>query len=235
MLYQEIYDQIAGYCNCMSEIDPCNVEKYLAQLVDYVSMMTCWKRKSCETFLSSEREEVFAPNYINDCGCDQGLTIIPLYYTHIFEPTIQVTIQLRDGVNFCEVLVDPEDYSFDTYDNELYINLSKYLGLAGGQCDCTKFKQIIVRYIAGYDRIPDCILPIFCDLMSYIIELNACGCTQCTDCESGSMRDEEDFPKDENEQLIYTWIQQAVTTVYINQLGLMSLCGKKHDFLGVVV
>ena len=31
MLYQEIYDQIAGYCNCMSEIDPCNVEKFISR------------------------------------------------------------------------------------------------------------------------------------------------------------------------------------------------------------
>ncbi len=233
MLYQELYDQIQGYCSCMGEINECEVEKYLSQLVDYVSAMTCWKRKTCETFLSSEREEVFSPSYVKDCGCDHGMTVIPFYYTHVFEPTIEVTIQLRDGVHFCEVLVEPDDYSFDVYENELYINLSKYLGLVGGQCDCTKMHRVIVRYIAGYDRIPDCILPIFCDLMNYIVELNSCDCDRCTECESGS--EEQEIPDDENQQLIHSWIQQAVTTVYINQLGLMSLCGKKHGFLGVVV
>lgn len=234
MYYQKIYDQLNDYCNCL-DIDECEADKFLSQLIHLVSTMTCWRNSSCETFLKSERQEIFDVDYINNCSCDHGLMVVPLYYLKVFEPSIQVFVQIRDGIDFCQIQVEQEDYSFDSFTNEVYIDLKKYLSNGKCMCDCSKIHRIIISYVAGYDVIPDCILPIFCDLMDYIVELNSCGCG-CQDCDSGSMEEEEsDLSDNEKQQLIYDWIQSTVTQVYIRQLETMSLCGRNSRFIGVVV
>lgn len=54
----------------------------------------------CETFLSSQREEVFDVGEFKKCGCDSGIVRIPLFYPMIDPTTIEVSVITRERITF---------------------------------------------------------------------------------------------------------------------------------------
>lgn len=196
-------------------------------MVDLISTITCWKNSTCETFLSSDREEVFDINAVMNCLCDSGLMIVELYYEQVKEETITVVLQKRTGIKFEEIVLTSEDFTYNERENKLYIDLSDY-GIDNA-CSCEKLHKIIVQYTAGYEVLPRCLLPIFCDYLKYVIEMNRCQCN-CTNCESDDEDNDITEPTNFEE-----YIQNSLFIAYKRQLETISLCGKTRTFVGVVV
>ena len=189
--------------------------------------MTCWKNSPCENFLSSDREEVMDVDVIKSCWCDGGLMIVPLYYREIKAETIQVFVQIRNGVKFEEIELSTDDFSFNQYENKLYIDLSEYD--TESVCNCEKVHKLIVRYTAGFELLPNCLLPVFCDYLSYVIKMNQCDCN-CNTCEDDTENTEPVEP-----DTIEEYIQRTLFIAYARQLETISLCGNHKWFVGLVV
>lgn len=228
-MFETIYEQLQTNCNCVRKSD-LNDESFkvnVMQLVDLISTITCWKNNTCETFLSSDREEVFDIDFIRSCRCDGGFVITDLFYKEIKEETIQVILQTRDGIHFEDIEISKEDFTFNTYENKLYIDLSSY-GI-DNICSCKKLHKIIVRYTAGYELLPKCIVPVFCDYLQHLIEYNRCDCN-CDTCD-----DETENKAPVEPDTIEEYIQRTLFISYQRQLEIISLCGNHYKFLGLVV
>ncbi len=224
-----IYEQLKNYCDCLktSDVNADNFNQNINQLIDLISTLTCWKSKPCETLLSSDRQEVFDINAVKSCWCDNGLMIVDLYYKEVKEETIKVTVQIRNGVQFEDLEIDTSDYSFNVYENKLYIDLSKYN--INDFCSCEKVHKVIVEYTAGFELLPECLLPIFCDYLQYVIEYNRCDCN-CDTCEDDTTNEEPQEP-----DTIEEYIQNSIFIAYKRQLETISLCGRNNWFVGMVV
>ena len=228
-MYDTIYEQLQTSCDCikLSDKNDENFKQNVNQLIDLISIMTCWKNSPCENFLSSDREEVMDVDVINSCWCDGGLMVVPLYYREIKEDTIQVFVQIRNGVKFEEIELSEDDFSFNPYENKLYIDLSEYD--TESVCNCEKVHKLIVRYTAGFELLPNCLLPVFCDFLSYVVKMNQCDCN-CNTCEDDTENDEPVDP-----DTIEEYIQRTLFIAYARQLETISLCGNHKWFVGLVV
>ncbi len=228
-MFETIYEQLQTSCDCIRQSDKNDdsFKKNVMQLVDLISSITCWKNSSCETFLSSDREEVFDVDFIRSCHCDGGLMITNLYYKEIKSETIQIILQTRDGIHFEEIELADEDFSFNAYENKLYIDLSPY-GI-NDICSCKKLHKIIVRYTAGYELLPQCLVPVFCDYLQHLIAYNQCDCN-CDTC-----KDETENKAPVEPDTIEEYIQRTLLIAYQRQLETISLCGRSYRFLGMVV
>lgn len=226
---ETVYEQLQDYCDCIkqSDLKDDSFKRNVDQLIDMISTLTCWKNSPCENFLSSDREEVMDVDVIKSCWCDGGLMIVPLYYREIKEETIQVIVQTRNGVQFEEIELSNEDFSFNPYENKLYIDLSAYD--IDSVCSCEKVHKIIVRYTAGFEFIPNCLLPVFCDFLQKVIEYNRCDCA-CNTCE-----DDEENTEPVEPDTIEEYIQRVLFIAYQRQLETISLCGNHKWFVGLVV
>lgn len=230
---ETIYEQLRDYCDCFRQSDVKDTEKFernVNQLVDIISMITCWKNTSCENFLSSDRQEVLDIHAIKSCYCDDGLMIVDLNYREIQSETIVVKLQKRTGIQFETITLDSSEYTYNEYENKLYIDLSNYNIKCC--CDCTKLHKLIITYTAGYELIPDCLLPVFCDFLQYIIQYNRC-CCECSTCQDDT---EETVEDDGNiPDSISEYIQNTIFVSYARQLETISLCGYRKQFVGMVV
>lgn len=236
-MYEEIIEQLSSSCDCISdnEWESSKLESNITEFLDLISTMTCWKTKACENFLSSEREEVFDVDIITDCrNCDSGLVVKTLYFDEVQTDSIEVKILIRNRLEFEEIEIPSEDFAFNPYTGELYVDLSDYA--VGDACTCDKVIKMIVTYVAGYETLPDCLLPVLCDYLDYVIDMNKCSCS-CSVCDSDSTSDvviEE--PENDEYISIKLRIRNMITENYMRQLEFISLCGtRKYLFTGMVV
>lgn len=238
-----VIEQLKDKCDCLkkTDISAYKFEQNVKQLIHLISILTCWKRGAkenyCETFLLSERKEVFNFKKVQSCGCcDSNLATLALYYDLVQPKSIKVSLRVRSGIKFSEVNIDSNDISFDDIENVLYIDLSNYKDVTSN-CNCDVLQKIIVTYDAGFEEIPDCLIPVFCDYLSYVIDMNRCecGCDSCDD-DKGDVNLDDIVNMDSNaEQLnTYVTVRNHIISAYAKQLAMMSLCGRDY-FLGMVV
>ena len=91
---------------------------------------------------------------------------------------------------------------------------------------------MVVEYEAGYDEIPDCLLPVFCNVLEVIIAKNDCSCEDCN-CENP----EENIRYAKGDVVtvqLETDIGKMLVEQYKNQIGMMSLCDVR-EMWGIVV
>lgn len=228
-MFETIFEQLQASCDCIkqSDLKEDTFKRNVLQLIDLISTITCWKNSPCENFLSSDREEVMDIDVIKSCWCDGGLMIVPLYYREIKEETIQVFVQMRNGVKFEEIELSQDDFSYNVYENKLYIDLSQYN--INDVCSCEKVHKLIVRYTAGYELLPNCLIPAFCDFLQQVIEYNRCDCV-CNTCDDEEVNEEPVEP-----DTIEEYIQRTLFIAYARQLETISLCGNHKWFVGLVV
>lgn len=206
-------DQLKEYCECV-DIDDGDVY----ELVNVVSMATCWMKQPCETFLTGERKEVIP---LPDC-LECPITFSPAYFPYD-ETSFTFSLVKIQGTE--ESIMPLTDFSYSVVDNVFRINTE--LPSCKCQpcvCGCKPEYKLLVTYTAGYDEIPDCLLPIFCDILQLIHDKRKCECG-CSVCDDGTTEDEIKYPSgDALTASIQIELSKMLSKTYRNQLGMISLC-----------
>lgn len=231
-----VYEQLTEYCDCLVNETrdegkiPTFDNREVDELINLISTYTCWANSPCETFLQGERKEVVeVPNCINDCDVFE---FEPFYAP--FDPDSFIfTLVEQNGIN--ETLTEVTSYAYSEADEKFRLELPLPSCECGKpQCGCQSTYKLMVTYVAGYDEIPECLLPLMCEAMQWIIEKNKCDCEACQDCENQYAN---------NNEIDYTTLTgriqehflNVLTAQYFRQLALISLCRRRNELWAVVV
>ncbi|MBG8798868.1 hypothetical protein FKR58_24525, partial [Salmonella enterica subsp. enterica] len=77
----EIIEQLKEFCDCFPcDVEDNKLEKTVKEAIHLISLLTCWTQRPCETFLMSERQEVFDMDNYLPCSCDDGIMELDLFY-----------------------------------------------------------------------------------------------------------------------------------------------------------
>lgn len=217
-----IYEQLRS-CPC----DNTKVKtEDIDELINLVSMATCWTQKPCETFLSSDREEIID---LPDCKDDCGVFVFEPFYEPFVPTSFKFTLIEQKGIE--EEPTEITEFRYSEIDNQFKLKLPLPDCKCGRDpCGCPTDYKMKVEYVAGYELIPDCLLPLFCEALQYIVDKNKCDCSDCQTC---SNEYEDDRIKvvvpdaADLTQRLKAYFMDILTKQYARQLGLISLCGKK--------
>lgn len=229
-----IIDQILDYCDCLPEKELKNeakVEKNVEELIHLISLLTCWTQEACETFLNSSRKEYMDVEEFDPCYCDGGVVEFFPFYSLVDPESIQVSLIEIKGITETETLIDEEYFSWSEISNCVRIDLRKFARWS--RCGCPNKFKLKFEYNAGHDLIPECLLPIFCDLLHVIFNKNRCDCSACQSCGKGD--DVEIEWDDDVAKNLDTYLRNVVESGYQKQLGLISLCHKFDSSWGAVL
>lgn len=206
-----IFEQLENYCNCI-EIE----ENDVVELVNLISMYTCWTQKPCETFLTGDREEVVTlPNCLDDCGV---YTFTPFYHPYVVSSFTFSLIE-QDGIEETDIPIT--EYIYSDTDKAFKLKLPLPDCKCTPKCGCEKTYKLRVQYIAGYEEIPDCLLPVFCSAIEWIKDKNACDC-ECVPCETEEKEGVINVATIRGNLQMY--FLGMLTEQYKRQLSLISLC-----------
>ena len=227
-----IRQQLLDYCDCIEE-------KYLTQdivdeLVYLVSVATCWSQEPCETFLNSTRREVID---IKDCLCDCDIVeFSPFYYP--FDPgTASFTLVKQEGIEETIIPITREEFNYSMVDGVFRIKPPLPSCDCQPMCECKADYKLLVEYDAGFFELPECMLPLFCEAVQYIIERRKCDCSECQECTNyDDDRIELLIPNAASitNQLKYYFVT-ALSEQYKRQLSQISLCKRRKRLWGIVV
>lgn len=222
-------EQLTEYCDCQ------NVEERdVLELINLISNYTCWAQKPCETFLLSERKEVLD---LPSCVDERNVFVFePHYYP--FDPTsFTFTIVSQGGLDEEYIEIPECSWRYSPVDEVFKVRP----GLPECECVCNpcgcppRFK-LLVTYTAGYPNIPDCLLPLFCDMLYWIREKNECDCAKCEDCDKNQYQTEGQIDYTTLSGRMQEHFLTVLTRQYFNQLSLISLCQRyKGELWGIVV
>lgn len=228
-------EQLTEYCDCLIAEEQGELpyakfdDKEVDELINLISVYTCWAQKPCETFLSSERREVMA---VDDCIHECDVFEFEPFYVPFDVCSFTFTLVEQNGID--EILTPIDTFVYSEADEKFRMELPLPNCKCKPQCGCKSTYKVIAEYTAGYDEIPECLLPLFCEALQWIIEKNKCDCEKCEDCENKyAMVNEID------NTTITGRLQEHFLNIlshqYFKQLGLISLCGYRRDLWGVVV
>ncbi len=220
-----ILKQLSDYCDCIDKIEETDVE----ELINLISVYTCWTSKPCETFLMGSRKEVVTlPNCLDDCGV---YTFEPFYHPYSVE-SFTFTLVEQNGTT--ETATPVTDYIY-TIDDVFRLNLGLDKCGCKPNCGCESTFKLVVEYEAGYEELPDCLLPVFCEALKWIAEKNDCGCG-CEPCEEDPITREPLVDGTTLGGQLQIYMLEMLTNQYKRQLSLISLCDRGHNTLwGFVV
>ena len=224
-----IYEQLADNCDCMKEVKDSDID----ELISLISMATCWSQYPCETFLVSERQEVID---IEDCLCECEIIKFAPFYKPFDPESFTFTLVQSEGIN--ETLTPISEFAYSEVEGVFKIKPPiPSCDCLTPNCGCNPEYKMLVRYTAGFEDLPECMLPVFCEALQYIVERRQCDCAKCQDCQG--------YDEDKIEVLIpnaATITNQLkayfITTLanqYKRQLGQISLCKAETRLWGVVV
>lgn len=147
------------------------------------SLVTCWTDGIDDLFLMQTRKQQTSVKQLcgcrrDCCNCDEDQVVIPLNYAPLYDDeecmyvggTISVVINGK--VHREEI---PADYLYehtDPFTNKLYILREDFpdLLLWNNRCCCLCRRNctITLEYNAGYELLPDGLLPLICPLLTKI-------------------------------------------------------------------
>lgn len=217
----EIVSQITEYCSCQ-DID----DKDVMEAIDIVSMYAGWTNKSCETFLAEERKEV-----IELPPCISCVWEFKPYYFPFDADSFTFKFVTQKGL---EETVEDVDFVYSEVDDLFRLQLPNNCKCGCEcKCECKPTYKLVVTYVAGYETIPDCLLPVFCELVRIIHEKNLCCKDSC-----GCSSDEETTYSQDDEELTKTLAQtmkDILVEQYKRQLGTISLYRYQPEVWGAVL
>lgn len=229
-MFYAIYEQLKNACEC---IEDTFTEADVNELIDLISIATCWTQKPCETFLRGPRKEVIdLPECLDECGVVE----FDPFYVPFDRDSFHFYLVEVDGVE--EKFTDVTDFAYSELSGVFRVNVPLPSCMCNNYaCGCPPQYKLYVEYEAGYDWLPECLLPLFCEAIQYIAEKNTCDCGECEICQTNMSA--ESFRIDEDGVTITDRLNYYfVTTLYEQykkQLGLISLCGSENGLWGVVV
>lgn len=220
-----VLEQLKAYCACVGEDV---TEADVADLINVVSMATCWQRVPCETFLKGARREVVELPSCADCP----ITFEP-YYQPFDVDSFKFYLVKIDGLD--EETTEITQFKYGATDNVFRVDpgLPPCKCGCNACCGCPVEYRMVVEYEAGYDELPDCLLPVFCNLLEIIMAKRNCDCANDCGCEN-----QEDQIKyatgDVVSVALETDLGKILVENYKNQLALISLCRGRKYLWGVV-
>lgn len=244
-----IYEQLSSYCNC-SEVK----EKDVDEVIALVSQLTCWnsgsekyRGQTCNTFLNGSRREILdLPSCLPKCP---AFYFYPFYYPFTFE---SFSFKVAHVSGMTETITELENVSWIESKGAFGIDLSELIPSCRCKCQCCNCKDefyLIVEYEAGYDEIPECILPILCNLIDVIEAKNSCDCDdECPSCSNstttvnpmtGQLQTSVQTIKYASGDLttvqLETELARMIVENYKREIGLISLCSDPRDLWGDVI
>lgn len=211
-----LVEKLEAVCDCVEDITTDDV----AELVNIVSLASCWTRKPCETFLKSDRREVIDLPSCASCP----ITFEP-YYKPFDVSTFTFKVVKTEGLNETITEVPAEKFKYHETDEAFYIDPSlPDCKCQSRTCGCGAKYRLVIEYKAGYDEtnFPDCMLPVLCNVLTVLKAKNNC------DCEGECGCDTEQKVKyasgDVVSVALETDIGKMLVSQYKSQLGMISLC-----------
>lgn len=220
-------EQLTEYCDCQDVS-----EKDVDELINLISVYTCWTQKPCETFLQGERREV---RDLPDCVCDCDVFEFEPFFAPYDVDSFEFTLIEQNGIE--ETATVLSSYIYSEVDEKFRLELPLPDCRCDPQCGCKSKFKLLVTYAAGYEEIPECLLPLFCEALIWIAEKNKCCCEDgCDNCDPTKNTDEGVINYATIEGRLQEYFLNMLTRQYVNQLSLISLCQRyKGELWGVVV
>lgn len=221
---KSIYKQLTDYCQCVEDVD----QKDVDELIYTISLATGWVKNPCDTFLTGERREVIDLPSCADCP----ITFEPFY--HPFEvDSFKFYLAKIEGIN--ETVTEITEFAYHQTEGLFYIDP----GLPSCKCKtctcgCPPSYKMIVEYVAGYDNIPECLLPVFCNVLEVIRAKNECNC--CDDCGCENQEQKVKYASGDIVSVaLETDIGKILVEQYKKQIGMLSLIRSYSKLWGLVV
>lgn len=221
-----VLEQLTEYCDCVDV-----KESDVNELISLISLKTCWASQSdkCGTFLTGERKEVIdLPN----CVCDCDVFVFEPHYRPFDPDSFTFTVIEQEGIT--ETATEITDYVYSAIDENFRMELPLPQCGCMPKCGCEKQYKLLVTYVAGYDEIPDCLLPVFCEALQWIKIKNTCDCKECEPCNSDNQT-EGVIDYSTLTGRLQDYFLRELTVQYERQLDLISVCEFQHDYWAVVV
>jgi len=234
MIISNIRGQIEGYCDCLPDVEDDVIERSIEQMIMIISKWTCWTTDICETFLHSKRTEYIDIDSIDPCACECDNNIvrhIPYFELGIDQYSFNVTLIKRSGIEETVTPVQSSDFAYSSHFKDLKVDLSDYVECF---CKCPPESTLAIQYYAGFDCLPDCLLPFVCDMLHVLFEKNNCDCSHCQTCKP-SGTDPKIEPYGSNAKTIENYMSKLIKKSYPMLLSQISLCHNIPKFIGEVI
>lgn len=221
-----VFEQLEEYCNCIDV-----KESDVNELIDLISVYTGWTQELCETFLQAERKEVID---LPDCLCDCDVFTFEPYYTPFDADSFTFTLIEQNGIT--ETATVLTDFAYSMVDENFKIELPLPKCGCKPNCGCESKYRLLVTYTAGYEELPECLLPVFCEALQWIKIKNTCDCSECEPCNANDYRDNENIiDLTTLTGNLQDFFLKVLTDQYKAQLALIALLKKRYDIWGFVV
>lgn len=221
---KRILEQLKDYCECVEDV----AEKDVDELIYTVSLATGWVKNPCDTFLTGERREVVDLPSCADCP----ITFEP-YYRPFDVDSFTFYLVKIEGIE--ETITEIKDFSYHQSEGLFYVDP----GLPSCKCKpctcgCPPSYKMIVEYVAGYCNIPECLLPVFCNVLEVIRAKNECNC--CDDCGCENQEQKVKYASGDIVSVaLETDIGKILVEQYKKQIGMLSLIRSYSKLWGFVV
>lgn len=166
-----VYEQLTEYCDCLvsnnQDEQPSIDTRAVDELIHLISTYTCWATKPCETLLQSERKEVVdVPDCVN--GCD--VFEFDPYFAPFDKDSFVFTLIEQNGIE--EIQTDITSFAYSEADEKFRLELPLPNCKCRPQCGCESKFKLMVTYVAGYESLPECLLPLMCEALQYILPVS---------------------------------------------------------------
>ena len=220
-----IYEQLTEYCGCV-DVE----EKYVEEMIHLVSMATGWGGENpCDTFLENTRREVIDLEPCVDCPIE-----FKPYYRPFNPDSFSFKLIKIDGLTETAT-----DLDFGYIESEGLFRVDTGLSDCDCRviCGCEPKYKLVVEYTAGYPELPDCLLPVFCNLVEVIHAKNSCDCEECG-CETNyGENDQQPIVKYKNGDVVTVFLEndlgKMLVEQYKMQLGMLSIYEPPSRIWGV--
>ena len=186
----EIIEKVADYCGYaliregesaeIGDITYADLWSKIWLVLRLFSLVTCWTDGVDDLFLMQQQTTAkqLCGCRRDCCNCDEDQIVIPLEYAPLYDAEdcmyVSGTISVVIGGKVVREEI-PTDYLYehtDPYTNKLYIMREDFPDLLLWNhrccCLCRRNCTITLEYNAGYEVLPDGLLPLICPLLTKI-------------------------------------------------------------------
>lgn len=215
--------------------------------IRFLSLHSCWTDSSDDTLVLQCRTQQTTAMQLcgctrTCCNCDDDHIVVPLEYAPLTEePFVGGTISVVVGGKLIKQKLTAEylNEHLDPYTNKLYIICDDFPEIMYWQnkwcCLCKRQLTITLKYNAGYESLPNGLLPLVCPIISQIDEAKI----SLSDCASAMTKTVGLLKRKRNGNVEYEWsdkdngasaTQTLLTDIFdvalVAELQAVSRCGE---------